>query len=417
MACELLNGLRVLDLSDEMGALCGKILSDLGAEVIKVEPPQGVSTRRIPPFLNDQPGPQRSLYFLAYEAGKKSVTADLGCADGCGLVRKLVAHADFLVESFPPGHLEQRGLGYEGLARINPRLIYISITGFGDRGPAAGYKARDVAIWAAGGAMSLIGEADRPPLVLALPQAGLHAGAEAAVVSLLAHHARARDGVGQRAVVNAQACVAWTLMNEQAMPVMHGAEPARSGVMFRALGSERKLVFRCADGHVSALLIGGPLAPTLRALVRWMAERGFAADWMLDKKWEEWGPAYFMTGKGVEEAKDLDERAQRFFLTMTKRELYSEALKRRLLIAPVSTAADIAADEQLKARGFFVEAEDNESADGKLVFPGPFARFSRTQIGPPRRPPHLGEHNREVYCGLLGLEPEALSRLYAAGAI
>jgi crotonobetainyl-CoA:carnitine CoA-transferase CaiB-like acyl-CoA transferase len=417
MGCSLLEGLCALDLTDEMGALCGKILSDLGTEVIRVEPPAGAPTRRIPPFLEDEPGPDRSLYFIAYEAGKKSVTANLNCPDGVDLVRRLAERADFLIESYPVGYLEERGLGYQEFARRNPRLVYTSITGFGDIGPAARYKARDIVLWAAGGAMSLIGEADKPPLALSLPQAGLHAGAEAAVASLLAHHARARDGLGQRVVVNAQACVVWTLMNEQAMPMMHGNEPIRQGVLFRALGSERKLVFRCADGHVSALLIGGPLAPTIRAFVQWMAERGFAADWMLTKRWEDWGPAYFMSGKGWEEARELDECAQRFFLTLTKRELYAEALKRRLLIAPVSTVADIAADEQLKARGFFVEVPDENSPQGRFIFPGPFARLSLTPIVPPRRPPRLGEHNREVYCGLLGLEPAALSRLYAQGAI
>ena len=199
MTCELLKEFRMLDLTDEKGALCGKVMSDLGVDVIKVEPPAGCSTRSIPPFLADQPGPDRSLYFLAYEAGKRSVTLNLESPEGCGVLAELARKSDFLVESYPVGYLDSIGLGYEALSKLNPRLIYTSITPFGDRGPARSHKAEDIVTWAAGGMMYLMGEEGRPPLQMALPQAGLHAGGEAAVASMVAHYARQTDGLFTRA--------------------------------------------------------------------------------------------------------------------------------------------------------------------------------------------------------------------------
>src|SRR5581483_4139284 len=176
MASELLSGFRMLDLTDERGALCGKIFADLGADVVKVEPPSGCPTRRIPPFLDDQPGPDRGLYSIAYQAGKRSVTLNLESADGRALLEDLARKSDFLVESFAPGYMDSLGLGYERLAELNPRLIYASITPFGDSGPARNYKAADIVSWASGGPMFMMGEKGRPPLEMSVPQAGLHAG-------------------------------------------------------------------------------------------------------------------------------------------------------------------------------------------------------------------------------------------------
>lgn len=420
MGSELLSGFRMLDLAGETGALCGKIFADMGADVIKVEPPQGCPTRRIPPFLDDIPDGDRGLYFIAYQAGKRSVTLNLDSPDGRALLEDLVRKSDFLVESFPVGYMDSIGLGYERLAALNQRIIYVSITPFGDTGPGKDYKACDIVSWASGGAMFMMGEAGRPPLEMSLPQAGLHAGAEAAVASLLAHYPREIEGRGQRVMVDMQACVAWTLMNEQAMPIMHGDYIRRSGVDYMATGTRRKLVYACKDGYISTLLAGGPGvgAISMKGLVAWMKETGAAADWMIEKDWASWVPGILMkaTDKDREEITDLEARVQRFFSTMTKREIYNEALKRRILLAPVATAADIADDEQLKARNYFVRVE-HDTLGRTLTMPGAFAKFSVTPIGPGRRAPRLGEHNGEVWGNLLGIDGARLGRLRAIGAI
>ncbi|MGO9604907.1 MAG: CaiB/BaiF CoA transferase family protein [Candidatus Binataceae bacterium] len=419
MASELLKGYRMLDLTDEKGASCGKMFADMGAEVIKVEPPQGCSTRTIAPFLEDVPGPDRSLYAIAYHAGKKSVTANLEASDGRALVADLAAKADFLVESFPVGYLESIGLGYDELARRNPRLIYTSITPFGDKSPARDYKWADIITWAAGGMMYMMGEEGRPPVQMSLPQAGLHAGGEAAVASLIAHYPRQVDGQGQKVVVDMQACIVWTLMNEQAMPILHGDYMRRSGVFTGSAGTRRKMIFRCKDGHMAALVAGGTLGgASTKALVMWMNEHGFAADWMLEKDWTAWVPGMFMklTDRDNFEINDLEDRIQQFFLTMTKDEIYEGTLKRRILLAPVTTVADIARDRQLKAREYFVEIED-DTLGRKLTMPGAFAKLSVTPVGPYARAPRIGEHNSEIYGGLLGISADRLRSLNAKGAI
>ncbi len=414
-----LRGLRVVDLSDDKGALCGKIFADLGADVIKLEPRDGASTRRIPPFLDDSPGPDSSLYFLAYEAGKRSATIDLERTEARKLLRALAAKSDFLIESFSPGYMDALGLGFEQLAALNPRLIYVSITPFGDLGPGRNYQSADIVVWAAGGAMYMMGEPGRAPLQMSLPQAGILAGTEATVAALLAYHARAADGLGQRVVVNMQACVAWMLMNEQAMPVFHGAHLERSGRRYQFGFINRRLLFRCADGFVSALVIGGPLgAPSTRALIEWMAEKGSASGWMVSVDWSAWVPGYFMEATDDELARvaELEDSIERFFMGMTKQEIYAEGVKRRILLAPVYNVAEIAADEQLEARQFFAKVV-NGVLNRTLVLPGPFARFSLTPLDPAARPPTLGEHNAQIYGELLGLNAAEIARLRARKAI
>ncbi len=419
MGCELLKGFRMLDLTDDKGAMCGKMFADMGAEVIKVEPPGGCATRRIPPFLDDRPGLDTSVYFLAYQAGKRSITLNLECADGRRLLTQLAREADFLVQSYPVGYLESLGLGYQALSGVNPRLIHTSITPFGDRGPGRNYHAADITIWAAGGNMYLMGEEGRPPLQISLPQAGLHAGAEAAAAAMIAHYARQSSGEGQQIVVDMQACIVWTLMNAQAFPIMHGGSMTRNGVYSGALRLKRKMLFRCADGHISMLVTGGAVAASVKALVQWMDEKGFAADWMKRQNWSSWAPGVIGEASDyeIEQIHDIEDRVERFFMTMTKREIYAGGLKRRILLSPVNTVAEIAADEQLKAREFFVPVPHPNLSGANLTLPGPFAKLSATPLSPPAPAPKLGEHNEEIYGGLLGLGARELAMLRAVDAI
>jgi benzylsuccinate CoA-transferase BbsE subunit len=409
----------MLDLADDKGAMCGKLFADMGAEVIKVEPPGGCPTRRIPPFLEDRPGLDTSLYFLAYQAGKRSITLNLECADGRRLLTELTRQSDFLVESFRVGYLDSLGLGYQALAAINRRLVYTSITPFGDRGPGKNYHAADITVWAAGGNMYLMGERGRPPLQISAPQAGLHAGAEAAAASMIAHYPRQISGQGQHVVVDMQACVAWTLMNAQAFPIMHGKSMTRNGVYTGALRLARKMVFRCSDGHISMLHAGGAAAPAAKAMVDWMDEKGFAADWMKQQNWSMWMPGVLSKASDseIDQIHDLEDRVERFFLTMTKHEIYEQGLKRRILLSPVNTVAEIAADNQLKVRDYFISVPHHLNGGINLTFPGPFAKLSATPLATPTLAPKLGEHNEEIYRGMLGLKAGELAMLRATGAI
>ncbi|HXN85142.1 MAG TPA: CoA transferase, partial [Candidatus Binataceae bacterium] len=251
---------------------------------------------------------------------------------------------------------------------------------------------------------------------MSLPQAGLHAGGEAAVASLIAHYPRQSDGLGQRVVVNMQACIVWTLMNEQAMPILHGDHLRRSGVYSGSLGVRRKMVFQCKDGYISSVIGVGP---TTKNLIDWVIEKGFGVEWMKTMDWGTWTPGLFMqaTPEDLSRIADMENGIEKMFMTMTKDEIYRETLKRRLLLAPVMTEADIARDVQLKARGFFVKVDHTDTVGRMLTMPGPFAKLSETPITIDHRAPRIGEHNEEIYCGLLGHGREQMSTLRAIGAI
>jgi len=211
----------------------------------------------------------------------------------------------------------------------------------------------------------------------------------------------------------------WTLMNEQAMPFMHGNHLSRTGVFVGSADARRKMVYECKDGFISTLIAGGPtVGGSTRALIEWMGEHGPVPEWMRAKDWIAWVPGVFMklTDQDHKEIAELEDTIQRFFLTMTKREIYAEGLKRRIFLAPVATAADIASDDQLKARDFWVTVP-HETLGRPLTFPGPFAKMSATPIGASTRAPRIGEHNDEIYRGLLGLSPDRIASLRAAGAI
>jgi crotonobetainyl-CoA:carnitine CoA-transferase CaiB-like acyl-CoA transferase len=410
----ILDGLRVLDLTDERGAFCGRMFAELGADVIKVEPIGGCQTRRIDPFVDGVPGPDRSAYFIAYQAGKRSITLNLDRDDGCRALADLAATADFVVESSGRAYFDERGIGYNALSEINPALIYTTITPFGERGPAAQWAAADITLWAAGGMMYLTGLPGRPPLQISVPQAHLHAGAEAATASMLAYFARLADGQGQRVVVDTQACVVWTLMNEQAFPLLHGDYLTRSGVMVGAGDLTRRLIFDVADGQVAALLLG----ESARLLVEWMAEEGAAPPWLQAVDWTTFAPSRLMDAESglLELMRRSDAAIEAWLQTKTKSFLYEGAIERRILLAPVSTVEDIFEDEQLAARDYF-RTFYHPGAGRDLTLPGGFVKYSDVPGVTLRPAPRLGEHNLEVYVHLLGYSLDRVRHMYSTGVI
>ena len=416
----LLTGLRVLDLTDERGAFCGRMFAELGADVIKIEPPGGCPTRRVGPFLDGVPGADRSLYFIAYQAGKRSVTLNLDVADGRNLLGDLVRQADFVVESLGRDYLDSRGVGYDWMSGQNPRVIYTTITPFGDRGPSADWRALDINCWASGGMMFLSGLPGRPPLQMAVPQAFLHAGAEAATASMLAYFSRLHDSRGQKVVIDTQACVVWTLMNEQAFPVLHGEFLKRTGPLSGSAKIARRTVYPCADGYVTFILTGGsPYANSSRIMVDWMIEEGAAPDWLKDTDFNEWTAARFVSNPDpafLALVADSEQAVYDFFAGKTKMELYHGAIERRILLAPVSTPADIAGDKQLAARDYFRTVR-HDTVGRNLPMPGRFARFSGVPTGGLAPAPRLGEHNLDVYRDLLGVDLSRLRHLYSTGVI
>jgi crotonobetainyl-CoA:carnitine CoA-transferase CaiB-like acyl-CoA transferase len=204
----MLSPYRALDLTDEKGLLCGKILGDLGADVIKIERPGGDRARRTGPFYHDDPHPEKSLFWFALNTSKRGITLNLDSVDGREIFKRLVEKADFVIESFAPGYLDGLGLGYSDLEKINPGVILVSITPFGQTGPYKDWKTADVVAWGMGGEMAPYGDADRPPVHFSHhSQAYLHAGSDGAQGALTALYQRHLTGEGQHIDVSIQESV------------------------------------------------------------------------------------------------------------------------------------------------------------------------------------------------------------------
>jgi crotonobetainyl-CoA:carnitine CoA-transferase CaiB-like acyl-CoA transferase len=415
---QALEPYRVLDLTQATGWTCGKLLADLGADVIKIEPPGGDLDRRIGPFYRDEPHPERSLTWFAAHTNKRGITLNLETADGQVLWRVLAREADFVVESFPPGFMDQRGIGFRQLSELNPRLIWTSITPFGQSGPYAHYRASDMVGMAMGGLMYLCGDADRAPVRMRPAQAYLQAGLQAAVATLLAHHDRVHSGAGQFIDVSMQHAVSWTIIPTRQYWDLNRLITERGGTS-RAFGDQlRRIIFPCQDGHVAVMGVMNPRE--WGPMVEWLASEGMGED-LTDASWailvEHAGPGP-LTQAAVtdEELAHVYAVLSRFFLRHTKAELSEEAQRRRIILFPVHTAHDLLEHPQLLARNFFRPLEHPELGE-TLCYPGAPYQLGKTPWQLRRRAPLIGEHNAAIYGGELGLSRAELAVLMAVGAI
>jgi crotonobetainyl-CoA:carnitine CoA-transferase CaiB-like acyl-CoA transferase len=412
---ELLRPYRVLDLTNELGELAGRMLADLGADVIKVEPPDGDPSRWRPPFYGDRPDPEASLPWWASNLNKRGITLALDQAQGQDLFRRLVATADFVLESFQPGYLTSLGLGYEALAEINPRLILTSITPFGQTGPYSGYPATDLTLQAIGGFLYVNGDADRPPVRISADLAYRHGGGQGAAGSLIAHHHRQRTGRGQHVDVSIQDYIPWTPLNVTFAAQIQHANTMRQAVGFRAhtAGVRFRFTWPCKDGRIAfrPLVTGGGKAQ-YEALVAWMTAEGFGEPILTAR---DWAGADNRTIT-QDEYNQIADVIERFLLTRTLDELYEKAVQLRFRLAPAATAKDIVESRQIQARGLLVPVEHPELGS-TVLYPGPFARFSATPIETFRRAPRLGEHNQEVYGQELHLSADEIDTLHERGVL
>jgi crotonobetainyl-CoA:carnitine CoA-transferase CaiB-like acyl-CoA transferase len=388
----VLSPYRAIDLACDRGILCGQILADLGADVIQVEPRGGSAARNRGPFYRDEPGPERSLSFWAYARGKRSVALDLEDASDREVLRRLIAGADFLIESEPPGRLDALGLGDAALEALQPGLVHVCITPFGRSGPKAGWAATDLTLIAAAGLAYLNGEADHPPVRCCEPQAYAHAAADAAVAALIAHRERKRSGRGQHVDVAAQQSL--TLATQfRCLDAPLAEAPARrvAGGVFVA-GRFIPLRYPLRDGWVA---LGPAFLPStghfMKRLLAWALEEGFGEASALDEDWGQFVLRIMRRELSRDAIAPLDDTLRSFFATRTKAEVVEAACKRKLLLAPLLDLGEFADSPQLAARGFAVEIAP-AAADAPLRFPGPFARFERTPIRYAAPPPRLDEH-------------------------
>ena len=390
---------RVLDLTDTRAELGPLILAGLGAEVIKVEPPGGSESRREPPLDGALPAELASLRFHALNRGKKSVVLDLDTHAGRAAFHRLVASADFLFENHAPGAMAARGLGFDALREVSPRLVYVAVTPFGQDGPYAHHLATDLTLAAMGGMMALNGDADRRPVRVTVPQTWHHAAAESAVAALVAHHRRLATGEAQLADVSVQAAVFWTGLNAMIAHAIQGKDIERNGTVLQLSTLVTPLVYPCADGEVVLITTTATLVP----LVGWMvADATVTEEWAAAEDWPSY-EARMLTGRELAHSLPVvRERVRAFCMKYRKAELLARGIREGVTIAPVNTVADVLAFDHLEERRYW---QSYRLPDGRILrAPGEFVRLTHTPVAFGGAAPAVGEHTDEV-----------LARLGAAG--
>jgi len=414
MADRALEGLRVVEFADETASYCGRLLADLGADVVKVEPPGGGRERHMPPFYRDQQSPDTSIAFWVHNTSKKSVVLDLETAGGRATARTLALTADVIIEDNPVGWMAERGLGFDELRREKPALVYTSVTGFGQTGPHAGYVYTDIVGQAMGGIMTLAGEASDPPVEIYGNQANVSASIQAAQGTLLAVLSADQSGRGQLVDVSAQEAL--SMSQETAMQTWDFQKKNRTRTGSRGLlpvDLPAMGVHEALDGHVMAYVLS-PAGAGFPALIDWMRERGMAAD-LDDEAYAKicnelnmgWITRLMSDPAAAQEAlprvQHISDTVAAFFRTMTAVECYEEGQGRRLLIGIVSTPKTLSEDRQLRARHWFTQFEA-EFLGAVVEFPGAPYRLSETPVVI-QRPPRLGEHT-EAILGALAKQTE-----------
>lgn len=393
MSERALEGVKVLDLTHYVaGPYCAKLLADFGADVVKVERPCGDPARRLPPFFHDEPGLEKSLLFLYLNTNKRGVTLNLRSRRGRQALKDLARGTDVLVENFSPRVMPSLGLDYRVLRDVNPSLVMVSISNFGQTGPYRDYQAADIVEYALGGLMYIFGSYDRGPLKHALSQAQFKAGTNAASAALMALYHQRLTGEGQHVDVSIQESVASGLRDVVSNYTYTGAvrrrQPNHSGDLTR--------LRETSDGYILP-------NPGLSTGFDWNKVVEFLGNPELDDE------RFSTPSARLANAEALGEILDRYFRSAKKLEMFHAAHQRRFIYGLVQSPEEVHADLQLQHRGYFVDVDHPEM--GTVRFPGAPFLMSRTPWEARRAAPTLGQHNREVYGQRLGYSDSDLASL------
>lgn len=397
-----LSGYRVLDLADKKGAYCTKMLADLGADVIKIEIPEGDPTRKIPPFAGDIPHVEKSLYFLYRHANKRGVTLDLEIPDGRAIFKKLVKTADVLVETYPPGYMSSLGLGYEVLKEINPGLTMASITEFGQTGPYKDWKGSEIVSYALSNTMITSGFGDGTPINLPGTPSYDAASLIAAISTVLSLYMRGSTGKGQYIDTSVHECSRLGLYPWMVTMYSYNINPGSPPPPPEGrLGAAIYPVYPCKDGLVRVVA----LTPRQwDALLKVLGE----PEVLCLPEWRE----FFYR---IANANDLYALMIEFTTKYTMMDLFDRGREEGVPVVPIYDVSGFVNSPHTKARKFFVDV--NHPAVGKYKAPGPPYKWSETFCGIKRPAPCLGQHNEEIYCKELGLSTNDLAALRNTGVI
>lgn len=389
MASHPLAGLKVVELAHDVGGeFAGLLLGQMGAEVAKLEPPDGSPTRRVGPFAQGREGPDTSLTFWYYNSNKKSVTADISAPAGRARLDALLADADILISTLQPAALKAAGLDLQALSDIHARLIVLSVTPFGLTGPWADYKSCDLVALAAGGPLNSCGYDDHtiPPIRPGGDQAYHSATSFAQIGVMLALLERQKTGKGQLLDVSMHEACAVNVELANPYWFYPRVHVHRQTCRHAQPSPTQPALFRCADGAYVyfVLILSEPKA--WKALVDWMDSKDMAVQ-LKEPQFEDvaYRQAHFH---------EVQELVECFFLIQTAREAYLEGQAHGLPIGVLNAPEDLFADEHLKARGFFVDVE--HEGIGQVAYPGPIYRFSSFGEVERTRAPRLGEHDDQA---------------------
>lgn len=401
MAGQPLSDIKVLDLTHHIaGPYCTKLLSDLGAEVIKIEKPgTGDPARRMGPFPNDEPHLEKSGLFLYLNTNKRSITLNLKSETGKKVFKELINGVDILVENFEPRVMPSLGFDSLSLEKINPKLVMTSISNFGQTGPYRDYRATEIVAYALGGLMYTCGNYDREPVKHGLAMGQMLAGANAAASTLVALYCQREKGIGQHVDVSVMESVTQLCYVHELLYFYGGIASRRRinvGGKYGAFGD----IFPCEDGY---------FVPIMVALEWDLLANFFNAADTLGK------PEFASSASRIMHADEVDDALEALTRDRSKHELFHSGQEWRLPWALVQDAKDLVNCPQLQARDFFVQIDHPHT--GKLTYPG--VPYKLSEIPPPQMypAPLLGEHNEEIYCKRLGYTKDDLVRLRARGVI
>ncbi len=384
----LLHGVRVLDLATSRAELTGRLLADLGADVLKLEPPDGAAARRIAPFDGNN---GESLFWAAVGVGKRSAVLDIESMEGWTALKELVANADILIESFDPGYMASLGLGFEHLSAINPRLVYVSVTPFGQDGPKSAWPATDLTLEAAGGRVGLQGDRDRPPIPVGYPQASFHAAARAAGDAVIALNERDLSGLGQHLDTSIQEAVVYTLLASAGYPANQGIDPPGSGddranpeaaprggpgMLGRAECADGYVVVTATSNYNLIRCIPTTVLPELKA-------HGQLDDTAAAIDYEALAELQRANAAPPDQIVTAMDAVKRFFLLKTKLELTKWAWECDVHLGASNTTKDLLQAPQLIGREYWQQL-------GGRTHPGLSIRPSRSHLSLDRPAPALG---------------------------
>jgi len=400
---DILSDIKVLELAHSLsGAFCAKLLADQGANTVKVEPPGwGDPARREPPFINGIPDPDSSTIFLAFNTNKRGITLDIEQPQGRKLLLRLVADADVLIESYPPGHLESLDLGYQVLRETNAKLVVSSITYFGQTGPYRDYQGGDLVVQALGGFLNAVtGSADRPPMGTTLEQMEITAARNGAIAIMAALLQRQQSGEGQQIDLSTMEAAVSTPSGLIQPYSFTGRSPKRGGSDGNVMDG---MHLPTKDGEVTLTTAGTGGRP-MEAWSEFLDEPG-----LLDPKFatrpsrlENWEELHILVAPKLALWNNLD--------------LMHETMARGLVIGLVQNPQQVVDSPHLAERGYFVEIDHPEA--GSLKYPSPgFLMDEENPMEGSKAAPTLGEHNSEILGGELGFSAEELGQLRASQII